>query len=67
MFGVTPVPVTGGSSDFVFDMDADTRYGVGTTGDTVALLIATGTIERLAGLQRSQQAFDAISTAPTSG
>ena len=55
--------------DFAFDIGIDSVLGVGTTGDTVAVLLPRGALGLTAdgGLQRSTLAFDSIVAAPLNG
>jgi hypothetical protein len=55
--------------DFAFDIGIDSVLGVGTTGDTVAVLMPRGALGLTAdgGLQRSTLDFDSIVAAPLNG
>jgi len=57
------------SFDFVFDIGIDSAYGLGTAGDTVAVLLPRGTVGFVddGGLQLSTLPFDSIAIAPTAG
>ena len=55
--------------DFAFDIGIDSALGVGTTGDTVAVLLPRGAVGLTAdgGLQHSTLAFDSVMAAPLNG
>ena len=55
--------------DFVFNLGIDSVLGVGTSGDTVAVLIPRGALgfSEDGGLQSSTVAFDSLQLAPTEG
>lgn len=55
--------------DFAFDVGVDSVLGVGTTGNTVAVLLPRGAIGLTAdgGLQHSPLAFDSVKAAPLNG
>ena len=55
--------------DFIFDLGPDSSYGLGTTGDTIAVLIPRGGIGLVAdgGLQVTFTPFDSIILAPLNG
>jgi len=55
--------------DFVFDIGVDSTFGVGTAGDTVAVLLPRGYMGFAVdgGLQYSAVGFDSIQVAPLEG
>jgi len=69
MLVMTEVRFGGDNFDFVFDMGPDSRFGLGTTGNTIAVLLPRGafTQARASGLQRSLITFDSIRAAPVTG
>jgi len=55
--------------DFAFDIGVDSAFGIGTTGDTVAVLMPRGALGFAAdgGLQLSTLVYDSIKAAPLNG
>ena len=55
--------------DFAFDIGVDSAFGLGTTGDTVAVLLPRGALGFAAdgGLQTSTLVYDSIKGAPLNG
>jgi hypothetical protein len=55
--------------DFAFDIGIDSTFGLGTKGDTIAVLIPRGGLgfTEDAGLQFTLVGFDSIQVAPTTG
>lgn len=57
------------SWDFVFDLGPDSSYGLGTTGDTIAVLLPRAYMgfQEDGGLLWSTVGFDSVQVAPTTG
>lgn len=55
--------------DFVFDIGPDSAYGLGTTGDTIAVLMPRGYVGFVqdGGLQFTLTSFDSVVVAPALG